>query len=125
MSFRFWVQTVKGEAVRISVAAGEEVIVKGGGPTDEGYYWRESRYSLDGDCLVEEYATESRDCDGCYSAHGTCRVRVDELSQYPERYYGSHPRLWAIEQAARPVAFPYWGNVEAHQRDHAAEAAGY
>ena len=122
---RFWATTVDGNPVRFSIAAGQTIVVEGGGPTDEGHYYRESRYTLDGDHLMVETYTNSRDCDGYYTGASTNIARVDQLEHYPELYYGDHRRLWALEQAQRPVHFPDWTNVDDYWRDHSAEAAGY
>lgn len=110
MQARFW--THHNGLVRIKLNAGQTVSHSHGGATDEGYSWTAETYSFDGHTVTCEWHTDSRDCDGRMTRGGEVACSVRNLSR-------------GFRDDECGVTFPEWQEIEAHQRDHAAEAMNY
>jgi hypothetical protein len=87
------------------------ISIETGGPTDEGFHSSSTEWELveDEGRVLKTSETDSRDCDG---PHQSYRLEACPLTDLHAR--ASNDRL-----------LPAWKTVNAHQRDHFAEAAGY
>ena len=112
MQARFWEHN--SGVVKIKINEGETFHHSHGGATDEGYHWEARRYSFDGETVVCEWSTDSRDCDGRYQRGGVVVCRIDQLRA-------------GWNDTENGVQFPAWQDQanEAFQRDHSAEAMNY
>jgi len=106
---RFWVWHNCGW-VRLSLRWGQVIELHEGGPTDEGYIYTREKFTRDEIGVHSEYHVDARDCDG-------------RFEQFEERFC-PYDRLAAVS-VDDGINRPDWHKVEAGQRDHAAEAAGY
>ena len=110
---RFWIYHRSG-VVRLKLNEGQTVCFSHGGQTDEGYSWTAEQYSFDGEHVVSEWQTDSRDCDGRMTHSGSAYCRFSRLSSgsFLDEEHG--------------VQYPDWMQYRpSSQRDYSAEAAGY
>lgn len=91
--------------VTITLKPGQSLSWGYGGPNEEGYSYCGYTWELDGGNLRMAMTSDASDCDG-------------RLTQY--RDYSAR-----LEDLSRSGGFPQWREVDASQRDYAAEAAGY
>ena len=106
---RFWVYHVG--AVRLKLKPGQTLRHSHGGATDEGYNWEANSYSFDGKQVVCDWHSDGRDCDGRMTRGGTVVARYCDLAKGHRDEDG--------------ITFPVWNEIEASQRDHAAEEMNY
>jgi hypothetical protein len=90
------------DPIQITVYDGRWVSFSSGGPTDEGWDRLTISYKYEHPKLIQEYYSDSKDCDGRYEREGVLEAAVPTDGGLPE-----------------------WGEVESSQRDHSAEAMGY
>ena len=114
---RFWVWHRTGW-VKLALRPGEDVRVHDGGPTDEGFSSDSTRWTHDGDSVRMDWHSHGRDCDGRYE-RGGCSVCPLELLRSRPMDGPDAPS----ENAG--ICAPEWARRGEHQRDYAAEAAGY
>jgi hypothetical protein len=107
---RFWVEH-KGSLVRLKLDAGQSVVMREGGPTDEGYRHETSAYDFDGEVVACEWSVSSRDCDGRHLRTGSAYCHVG--------------RLVMGYRDASGITFPAWESSETGLRDFSAEAVNY
>jgi hypothetical protein len=111
---RFW-EWVNGGWVKLTVRPGRRLLHIGGGRTDEGFQTVMNRWDVDEDGVTHEFAENGRDCDGYYSRGA--------------EYFADRSQLRGvtITEPTDPdvTHLPAWVTMDRHQRDHAAEAAGY
>jgi hypothetical protein len=105
---RFWVWHGEGY-VKLTLKPGQSLSVSRGGPTDEGYYYRSTTWTHEGETVERADYSEASDCDGRLDSHCTCVCPIEKLR----------------EPSDISVPLPEWERVNAGQRDYAAEAAGY
>lgn len=110
---RFWTWGAKG-LVKITLKPGQELHHHGGGPTDEGYSYTgvSLAYDTEHQCIVQEVATHSCDCDGPLDTYTAYRAELDQLKAHESR-------------TDHGVLFPVWERVTSRQRDYYAEQMGY
>lgn len=114
---RFWVYWNQTFA-RIVLSAGEDVSFHCSEDTDEGWSSKCDHYSFDGDTVTLSSVTRGRDCDGLLERFFTADCLVNELA-------ASEPNSYTKEEYPYIGKVPAWKEIESHQRDHSAEAAGY
>lgn len=110
MNARFWTD-YKGSPVHITLRPGGSIELFEGGPSEEGYCYMRSLFTFDGTQVISEWEENSRDCDGRLERYTESRCHVARLHEG-----------WIDPDG---LAFPAWERVDASQRDHSAEAAGY
>lgn len=126
---RFWMSYLGGW-VKLTMAVGDEIHLKEGGATDEGYSVTWTSYTFDGKTVERSLHNDSRDCDGRSSRDLTLECRVRKLASracYVDREF--------IPTASKPynedycpamgAKLPDWQEVESSQHDYSAERAGY
>jgi hypothetical protein len=86
----------------LSLSPGQTLRHWKGGPTDEGFSYKETQWHYDGDHLYLQVDTDSSDCDGPHSSH-------DEYIAIPPR----------------SGEYPSWERISGYQRDIYAEMMGY
>ncbi len=109
MRVSFWVYE-NGEDVRITLGDGAVHDCREGGKNEEGYSYSVAHYELQGEYVVCEASSDSRDCDGRHSESGVIRCHVSKL----ESGYDTDGRR-----------YPLWEKVEENCRDLSAEAMNY
>jgi hypothetical protein len=94
---------------------------------DEGWSAEYFTWTWDGHVLVEEHATDGRDCDGRHSTHSTHSTTPDRFRAHPARRFFNNldPRLPDYEMPVPDIAVPEWTRGKCRQRDYSAEAMGY
>ena len=108
---RFWTRH-NGGHVQITLRPGQALEAHAGGPTDEGYSWTQTRWTLSDDTVTVEYHTHACDCDGPLDTAATLHCDLTDLAS------GYHCPDSGIR-------FPDWQHADTWQRDCFAEAAGY
>jgi hypothetical protein len=94
---------------------------------DEGWSAEYHTWTWDGETLVEECATDGRDCDGRLSTHSARLTTLAQFRACPAFAYFNplDLRLPLIQLPVPGMALPEWTEGERGQRDYAAEAMGY
>lgn len=115
---RFWLHW-KESIVRLSLTEGQTITLNEGGPTDEGWSYRQETFTLEDGVIISTLHDSGADCDG----------RLDYFSRHfwapgmdvtPCLGYGRDGALIEL-----PECRPCWETEHAWQRDFAAQAAGY
>jgi hypothetical protein len=110
---RFWI-CLNGDFVKITIKSGESIEYSNSERTEEGYTSEWISWYHDGDRVVREYATRSRDCDGLFDTHGSDYSPLSDLHAFAA--YGTDDP---------DVKMPEWRRLGYGQRDHTAESMGY
>lgn len=92
------------------------IVVKSGGPDDEGYSYKYVEYYIDWRenepfAIVKKVTVNACDCDGRIDHYYDYYCPIDELKAYIHPHNG--------------FPMPAWETVSSHQRDYEAEKAGY
>jgi hypothetical protein len=108
----FWHREYGEPPLRVILNEGRHMEIRSGGDEDEGYRYSTTTYEFNGETLIKEVETESRDCDG----------RLDTFNAFTATVLDGF-----CSDADPEIKFPLWernkkGN---YQRDYTAEAAGY
>jgi hypothetical protein len=101
--------------VRLTLRPGKSIEWTTGHPTDEGWYSQRVRWTHVGDRVLQEWDTDSRDCDGRMSTHTECECPIVDLAG-EESHGPDAPPVPKWERASYP---------RSRQRDYSAEASGY
>lgn len=115
---RFWIYH-NGGPVRITIKAGSPFETCEGGPTDEGYSYFRTTYTLETDAdgqpaVIREWEDDGRDCDGRLTRYGTDYALLSELKAGNES-----------EGFDFVLNYPLWHKISSRQRDEYAEMMGY
>lgn len=128
---RFW-QWLNGGWVKITLRPGQTLTHATGGETEEGWSFEGRNWHHDGDAITSTVSQESLDCDGRFDASfafkcplGDLRAR-DMHAEEQERAVAQEkdPTLPYFNESIGIFA-PDWERLNASQRDHEAERAGY
>jgi hypothetical protein len=94
---------------------------------DEGWSAEYYTWTWNGEVLVEEYATDGRDCDGRLSTHSTHFTTPERFRVQPAyRFFNNLDlRLPDYQIPIPEIAVPEWTRGQQRQRDYSAEAMGY
>ena len=126
---RFWVWSLNGGWVKLTLLPGQSLTHWTGGDTDEGYSYSAETYTHDDDRVICTQTTDSRDCDGRLDSARESACLLSELRARDMGDVDECGQWQADEFVACPensgIFAPRWHKVSACQRDYAAEAAGY
>ena len=98
--------------MKLSIRPGQTLHRDTGGPCDEGYSYTHESWHNAGTGVVYTRDTSGRDCDGHHESGAQAWCPMTDL------------RAVSSLDGTEPYR-PDWQHVVGHQRDHAAEAAGY
>ena len=115
---------INGEVKLIILEEGESIDLNGGGETDEGFHYWGAKYTHDGDSIICEYHTRSRDCDGPME---TCRMAfclIDELSD-PNVPVRIRIDICGPDAYSKKYFYPRWQELSSRQKDTYAETMNY
>jgi hypothetical protein len=107
---RFWTFHRDGW-VKLSIRPGASLTALTGGRHDEGFSYTAETFENTGCGVAYQWATWGLDCDGRHESGGGAYCPIPDLTATPADTFGP--------------ARPDWQQTRRHQRDHAAEAAGY
>lgn len=109
---RLWIYYPPAEScVKITLAPGQSLSWRAGGPDEEGWHSEGETYSYDGEIVTVQASTDGQDCDGRISTYREHHCPVGELRAYPNSYAG--------------LPMPEWREGIVSQRDYSAEAMNY
>ena len=116
---RFW-EYLNGDVVRITLKPGETRIWQRLEQTDEGWTREDKvwQYDKSTGLITLDMVSDARDCDGRFSSSMILNCPLHRLALGNECEYH-------LGQDGEPFCYPDWREVEASQRDHEAEKAGY
>lgn len=98
--------------VKITLAPGQTLHHFQGRPTDEGWTSTAIRWTFDGAGVTRETLHRERDCDGLHENGCTFFATAQMLTARCDHLTDGH-------------RMPEWSKIDAHQRDHTAEAANF
>jgi hypothetical protein len=113
---RFWMY-VNRDFVKITLKPNQQLKWGFRKPTDEGYHAEYYIWEHQGNRLVEDLYTESRDCDGKGSSHDV--YEFDLFAAKVEFGRVTNDEIGPL------LPRPDWQRVRSSQRDYSAEAMGY
>jgi len=115
---RFW-DLVNGSWVKITLTPGQSLQFNSGGPCDEGYHYESTEYRHEGDHVVSDTDTQSRDCDGRLDRTYIGKCHITKLRSVDKSEFVQEYPSWD------GIMAPEWVNDRSYQRDYTAEDAGY
>jgi hypothetical protein len=118
MNVRIWIYH-RGSIVKITVRPEKPVVVRQFEYTDEGYNADDDRYEIDGDSVVLNSYSRSRDCDGPFDSHRVYSWPIGGPT-CPMIGWDGHGNSYELG-----VDRPIWKAGQASQRDYFAESMGY
>jgi hypothetical protein len=109
VEFYHWLQ---GDYKKITLIPGGSEEHRTGGRNEEGYSYTSYQFEHEGDLIRLQIASQAQDCDGRLDTYSEFTCSLDKLAARPA-------------SGGYDLMLPEWEKVDSHQRDYAAEAAGY
>lgn len=109
---RFWHMTPSANWVKLTLRPGKQIQLHSSRFNGEGTSWESDTYYLDGDKVINDWASGGNDCDGRHKSGGTLICSIDKIKSREH---------WE----EKGLMLPQWEKLEQWESDQFAENSNY